>query len=113
MDDRNDPNLTICRLSLRGNAGSAKPPVRLPVECLQASEKFRLAPLYTFDLEKRVLVDAEKVHRQQSSDSDEIKKSVLAKMKSITSADESICIAILEDHKYDLKTSIEAFFTSS
>jgi hypothetical protein len=34
-------------------------------------------------------------------------------MKSVTKADESICIALLEENNYDVKTSIEAFFQSS
>lgn len=43
---------------------------------------------------------------------EDLQKAVLFKMKSVTNADESVCVALLEDHKYDLKTSIEAFFQS-
>ena len=36
----------------------------------------------------------------------------LAEMKSVTNADDQVCVAILENNNYDLKTSIEAFFQS-
>ena len=44
---------------------------------------------------------------------EELQKAVLVKMKSVTKADEDICIAMLEDNNYDLKTSIETFFQST
>jgi hypothetical protein len=44
---------------------------------------------------------------------EELEKTILMKMKSVTNADETICIALLEENKYDVKTSIEAFFQSS
>jgi hypothetical protein len=44
---------------------------------------------------------------------DELEKAIVMKMKSVTDADESVCIALLEDNNYDVKTSIEAFFQSS
>jgi hypothetical protein len=44
---------------------------------------------------------------------DELEKAIVMKMKSVTNADESVCIALLEDNNYDVKTSIEAFFQSS
>jgi len=48
----------------------------------------------------------------QANSRDELQKAVLVKMKSVTNADESVCIALLESNCYDLKTSIEAFFQS-
>jgi hypothetical protein len=41
---------------------------------------------------------------------DELEKAVVVKMKSVTGADDNVCIALLEDNGYDLKTSIETFF---
>jgi hypothetical protein len=43
---------------------------------------------------------------------DELEKAIVMKMKSVTNADESVCVALLEDNNYDVKTSIEAFFQS-
>lgn len=44
---------------------------------------------------------------------DELENAVLIKMKNVTGADDSVCIAMLESNGYDLKTSIETFFQSS
>jgi ABC-type nitrate/sulfonate/bicarbonate transport system substrate-binding protein len=44
------------------------------------------------------------------SDRDTLKKNLIVEMKSVTGADESICVALLESHSFDLKTSIETFF---
>lgn len=41
---------------------------------------------------------------------EEIKHTILAKMKSLTTADEEVCIELLESNKYDLNTSVEAYF---
>jgi hypothetical protein len=41
---------------------------------------------------------------------EELEKSILVKMKSVTSAEDPVCIALLEENNYNLKTSIEAFF---
>jgi hypothetical protein len=43
----------------------------------------------------------------------ELQNAVVVKMKAVTAADEDICIALLEQHNYDVTTSIEAFFQSS
>lgn len=43
---------------------------------------------------------------------DELERAVLVKMKSVTGAEEDVCVAMLESNGYDLKTSIEAFFQS-
>jgi hypothetical protein len=43
---------------------------------------------------------------------EDLEQQVLVKMKSVTGANEDICVAMLEDNGYDLKTSIEAFFQS-
>jgi hypothetical protein len=44
---------------------------------------------------------------------EELKESVLARVKSVTKASEDVCIALLESNSYDAKTSIEAYFSSS
>jgi hypothetical protein len=49
----------------------------------------------------------------ESDSRDELEKAIVMKMKSVTNADENVCIALLEDNNYDVKTSIEAFFQSS
>ena len=41
---------------------------------------------------------------------EELERQVLVKMKSVTGANDDVCIAMLESNGYDLKTSIEAFF---
>ena len=58
-----------------------------------------------------------KDHRHESlpaSDSkEELQQSILVRMKSVTNAHDDVCVALLEENNYDLKTSIEAFFHSS
>jgi prophage DNA circulation protein len=44
------------------------------------------------------------------SDRDALKKNLVVEMKSVTGADESVCVSLLESHSFDLKTSIETFF---
>ena len=156
MNDSTDlqyPNLTTCRVVLCATPGMDKPPVRLPRECLQAAESFRLPPIYDFEVgtfvlggvgprqdewfhiilshfsdsssmllllllllvctENRVLEAHDKYTNTTENDVNKIRKSVLAKMKSVTRAEEEVCISLLEDNQYDLKASIEAFLTSS
>ena len=58
MNDSTDlqyPNLTTCRVVLCATPGMDKPPVRLPRECLQAAESFRLPPIYDFEVGTYVL----------------------------------------------------------
>ena len=45
-----------------------------------------------------------------ASSEEEIKKTVLAKMQSLTNANEHVCVELLESNKYDLHTSVEAYF---
>ena len=44
---------------------------------------------------------------------DELQSATINKMKSVTGADEDVCVAILNDHSYDLKQSVETFFLQS
>ena len=43
---------------------------------------------------------------------EDLENQVLVKMKSVTGAEDDVCVAMLENNGYDLKTSIEAFFQS-
>ena len=38
-----------------------------------------------------------------------LERATIAKMRTVTGADESICIATLRDHGYDVEESIEAY----
>jgi UBA-like domain len=49
----------------------------------------------------------------QASSREELQRAVVVKMKAVTNADEEVCISILEDNRYDLKQSVEAFFQIS
>ena len=70
-----------------------------------------------FNKEREVLRSKEDREREwslvRSSSRDELQGSVLVKMKAVTKAEDDICIALLEENGYDLKTSIEAFFQST
>lgn len=74
-----------------------------------------LGPCHT---EKQVAVDLADRKRQlldglrSTQSHDDLKKSVVVKMKGVTNADETVCVSILESHSYDLKTSVEAYFQS-
>jgi hypothetical protein len=43
---------------------------------------------------------------------EELEKAILVRMQSVTKAQPAVCIALLEENQYDLKTSVEAFFQS-
>lgn len=49
-------------------------------------------------------------HLQLAESPEDLKKRLIARMKSITNAEEEVCMAVLEENKYDLKASVEAFF---
>ena len=57
--------------------------------------------------------DREMKHTGGSSSREELQRSLLFKMKSVTNANENVCVSILENNNYDLKTSIETYFQSS
>mmetsp|Transcript_2899 Transcript_2899/g.5862 ORF Transcript_2899/g.5862 Transcript_2899/m.5862 type:complete len:81 (+) Transcript_2899:276-518(+) len=40
---------------------------------------------------------------------EELEQATIAKMKNVTGANENVCIAFLEEHRYDVKESIEAY----
>ena len=68
----------------------------------------------THNTEKGILESVEDRRRQAQSNGvtsqEEIKHTVVAKMKILTNAEEDVCIELLESNKYDLNTSIEAYF---
>jgi cAMP phosphodiesterase len=41
---------------------------------------------------------------------EELQQATLTKMKSVTGAEEDVCVAMLESNGYDLTTSIETFY---
>jgi hypothetical protein len=62
-------------------------------------------------LKKKDEVDRE--IEQSGSNKEELERFLLVKMKSVTKASEDVCVSILENNSYDLKTSIEAYFQTS
>jgi len=42
---------------------------------------------------------------------EELQQNVLVKMKSVTGAADDVCVSLLENNNYNLKTSIEAFLS--
>jgi hypothetical protein len=64
--------------------------------------------------EKQVISrQSERLQQLQLGESlEDLKQGVINRMKSVTNAEEDLCIAILEDNKYDLKASLDAFFQS-
>ena len=64
------------------------------------------------DTEKTVMDSRDERLRiiASASSEEEIKQTVLAKMQSLTNASEHICVELLESNKYDLNTSVEAYF---
>ena len=47
---------------------------------------------------------------KSASSREDVQKNVVVRMKSVTGANDDICISMLESNGYDLKTSIEAYF---
>lgn len=69
---------------------------------------------YTTTTESEILIRHADRHQdldlQKSNSREELQRNILVRMQSVTKANESVCIALLEDNNYDLKTSVEAFF---
>jgi hypothetical protein len=70
--------------------------------------------MYDFSVEKSIMKKKEEreLDITATKSRDELERQVLVKMKSVTGAEDDVCIAMLESNGYDLKTSIEAFFQS-
>lgn len=76
------------------------------------SKNLTLYPTPLFYATEKTILDSVEDRRRlaSSSSEEEIKKTVLAKMQSLTSASEHVCVELLESNKYDLHTSVEAYF---
>lgn len=116
-DDLVYPDLSTCQIRLVGAGATSRPPVRLPQEIkgaisAQPNGNGRNS-LDGFVLERAVL------KRKEERDNDrglkgatsraELERATIAKMKTVTGADESICIAMLRENGYDVEESIEAY----
>eukprot|EP00545_Synedropsis_sp_CCMP1620_P014982 CAMPEP_0119005460 /NCGR_PEP_ID=MMETSP1176-20130426/1736_1 /TAXON_ID=265551 /ORGANISM="Synedropsis recta cf, Strain CCMP1620" /LENGTH=122 /DNA_ID=CAMNT_0006957273 /DNA_START=47 /DNA_END=415 /DNA_ORIENTATION=+ len=109
-------NLVNCRVEITSSSSSSSQqvPVSLPQECYQAAN-IPIPTPYDFALEKSILkkkheIDGEIKH---SGNKEDLSRSLLVKMKSVTKASEDVCISILSSNSYDLKTSVEAYFQTS
>ena len=71
-------------------------------------------PVFSFPIEHHVIKRKEERDQeriiQKASSKEELQSSTVTKMKKVTGAEEDVCIAILENNSYDLKTSVETFF---
>mmetsp|Transcript_8618 Transcript_8618/g.8450 ORF Transcript_8618/g.8450 Transcript_8618/m.8450 type:complete len:128 (+) Transcript_8618:329-712(+) len=116
------PSLATCEVKLIGSAESSRPPVELPKVILEdflayinkdnnSDDKFD-----NFSLERAVLKrKEERDHEKQSIlgttlSREELEKATISKMKDVTGeSDDIVCVALLQDHGYNLEESIEAY----
>ena len=61
-------------------------------------------------LKRKEILDQERA-LYTATGREEVQNGVLVKMKSVTGAQDELCIEILESNGYDLKSSIEAFYS--
>eukprot|EP00538_Stauroneis_constricta_P001474 CAMPEP_0119545622 /NCGR_PEP_ID=MMETSP1352-20130426/321_1 /TAXON_ID=265584 /ORGANISM="Stauroneis constricta, Strain CCMP1120" /LENGTH=120 /DNA_ID=CAMNT_0007590195 /DNA_START=103 /DNA_END=465 /DNA_ORIENTATION=+ len=108
------PNLTNCKVQLTPAVSSSKPAVQLSPELYESLRKDVRKP-YDFSLEKSILKRKEDLDQEMklaTADSkEELQQNVLVKMKSVTGAADDVCVSLLENNNYNLKTSIEAFLS--
>eukprot|EP00542_Grammatophora_oceanica_P003674 CAMPEP_0194070744 /NCGR_PEP_ID=MMETSP0009_2-20130614/88342_1 /TAXON_ID=210454 /ORGANISM="Grammatophora oceanica, Strain CCMP 410" /LENGTH=118 /DNA_ID=CAMNT_0038724031 /DNA_START=24 /DNA_END=380 /DNA_ORIENTATION=+ len=109
------PGLVNCKVSMTNSSVKSRPPEDLPRSVRDAA-KIRIPPLYAYAVEKSVLQKKEErdldIAATSTGSRDEIERSIMVKMKSVTKADEDVCVAVLQSNGYNLKNSIEAFFQS-
>ena len=76
-----------------------------------------LTPYANYSTERQVLKRKEERDQdrilQKATSREELESATVTKMKTVTGADEDVCVAILRNNSYDLKTSIETFFLES
>jgi len=116
-DDLEYPNLSTCEMRLVGAGATSRPPVQLPRNIVDvvSSQPFGNggSSLDDLALERAVLKRKEERDKDRSLRSstsrEALERATIAKMKTVTGADESICIATLRDHGYDVEESIEAY----
>jgi hypothetical protein len=87
---------------------------RIELESLNIVSPHDILPILQL-AEKSVLRKKEEAERELESGGsrEELERNLLIKMKSVTKASEDVCVSLLENNSYDLKTSIEAYFASS
>jgi len=123
------PNLATCEVKLIGSAESSRPPVELPKVIREdfmatipyinkdnnSDDKFN-----NFSLERAVLKrKEERDHDKQSIlgttlSREELEKATISKMKDVTGeSDDFVCVALLQDHGYNLEESIEAYLETN
>mmetsp|Transcript_19299 Transcript_19299/g.22062 ORF Transcript_19299/g.22062 Transcript_19299/m.22062 type:complete len:118 (-) Transcript_19299:303-656(-) len=105
-------NLLNCYVLVKSSTGISKIPVKLPQECWNAAT-IPIPELYDFALEKSILKKQDEVKRNRiitTGSCEELQHSLTMKMKSVTNAKEEVCVSILDNNNYDLKTSIETYF---
>lgn len=72
------------------------------------------SPFFPSIIEKSILKKKDETDSdiKLSGSKEELERTLLVKMKSVTKASQEVCISLLESNSYDLKTSIEAYFQS-
>mmetsp|Transcript_8622 Transcript_8622/g.21606 ORF Transcript_8622/g.21606 Transcript_8622/m.21606 type:complete len:130 (-) Transcript_8622:230-619(-) len=118
--DLDYPNLASCKIKLvGGSAATSRPPVQLPRTVrISAAEAAASGGgddgTYDFSLEHSILKRKQEREQEQilhkATSRDELQSATVNKMKTVTGADEDVCVAILNDHSFDLKQSVETFF---
>mmetsp|Transcript_14855 Transcript_14855/g.16655 ORF Transcript_14855/g.16655 Transcript_14855/m.16655 type:complete len:131 (+) Transcript_14855:200-592(+) len=123
------PSLATCEVKLIGSAESSRPPVELPKVIREdfmatipyinkdnnSDDKFN-----NFSLERAVLKRKEERDHDKHSilgttlSREELEKATISKMKDVTGeSDDIVCVALLQDHGYNLEESIEAYLESN
>lgn len=81
------------------------------------SKDIQSQSFWFFHTETQIVASArereESMSLVKASSRSDLRQTLLMKMKSVTNADESICISLLESNSFDLKTSIEAYFSTT
>mmetsp|Transcript_8624 Transcript_8624/g.21608 ORF Transcript_8624/g.21608 Transcript_8624/m.21608 type:complete len:131 (-) Transcript_8624:236-628(-) len=119
--DLDYPNLASCKIKLvGGSAATSRPPVQLPRAVRISAAEATGADgdggdgTYDFSLEHSILKRKQEREQEQilhkATSRDELQSATVNKMKTVTGADEDVCVAILNDHSFDLKQSVETFF---
>jgi len=114
-----------------GSAATSRPPVQLPRDIREiasappqeygignnngriSNSNGNRCNFDDFSLEHAVL--KRKAERDEdwslngTTSREELEQATIAKMKNVTGANENVCIAFLEEHRYDVKESIEAY----
>mmetsp|Transcript_20579 Transcript_20579/g.30942 ORF Transcript_20579/g.30942 Transcript_20579/m.30942 type:complete len:118 (+) Transcript_20579:173-526(+) len=107
-------NILNCNVEVTNSINISQKPVKLPQECWNAAS-IPIPKLYDFALEKSILKKRDDVERDLKSTGsrEDLQRNLMTKMKSVTKAKEDVCVSILENNNYDLKTSVETYFQSS